>query len=59
MVAAVRLEPACVEVEERDDEDGEEEAAIHAWPVQEVGGRDEEDEIDGRGICAAARERSV
>jgi hypothetical protein len=41
-----------VEVEERDDEDEEEEGTVYAGSVQEVAGGDEEDEVDGRGVCS-------
>lgn len=40
-----------MKVEERNDEYEEEERAVDAWPVEEVGRRDEEDEVDGGGIC--------
>lgn len=48
-----RLKPAVAEVEQADDEDGEEQGAVDAWPVQEVGCGDEEDEVDGGGVGAA------
>jgi hypothetical protein len=41
-----------MEVEEGDDEDGEEERAVDAWSVEEVGGRDEQDEVDRRSVCS-------
>lgn len=40
-----------MEVEEGDNEDGEEEGAVDTRSVEEVGGGDEEDEVDGRGVC--------
>jgi hypothetical protein len=49
------LEPAGVEVEERDDEDGEQQRAVDARPVEYVGSGDEEDEVDGGGVCSATR----
>lgn len=55
MIAAVRLEPAGVEIEEGDDQNGEEQAAVDAGPVQEISGGDEEDEIDRRGVGAMRR----
>jgi hypothetical protein len=48
-----RLEPVGAEVEEREDEDGEQQRAVDAGPVQEVGGGDEEEEVDGGSIGAA------
>lgn len=45
-----QLEPTYVEVEEGDDEDAEEEGAIDAGAVEEVGRGDEEDEVDGGGV---------
>jgi hypothetical protein len=43
-----------VEVEEGDDQDGKEERAVDARPVEEVGCRDEENEVDWGGVFAVA-----
>lgn len=40
-----------MEVEESDDENEEQERAIYARSVEEVSCGNEEDEVDGRGIC--------
>jgi len=50
------LEPAGVEVEERDDEDGEQQGAVDARPVEDVGSGNEENEVDRRGVCSTTRE---
>jgi hypothetical protein len=41
-----RFKPVGVEVKERNDKNGEEKRAVDAWPIQDVGSGDEEDEID-------------
>lgn len=52
MIAGIRLEPAGVEVEEGDYKDGQQEAAVDAGPVEEVGGGDEENKVDGGSVGA-------
>ena len=44
-----------MEVEEGENEDGEEERAVDAGTVQDVGGGDEEDEVDGGGVGSGNR----
>jgi hypothetical protein len=39
-----------LEVEQGNYEDKEEQRTVYAGSVQEVGGGDEEDEVDGRGM---------
>jgi hypothetical protein len=51
-VSRGRLEPAGLEVEQGDDEDGEEEGAVDAGSVEEVGCGNKEDEVDGRSVLA-------
>ena len=44
------IKPVALEVEEDEDEDGKEKGAIYAWPLEEVGCREEEEEVKWRGI---------
>lgn len=48
-----RFEPILLKVEERNDEDREKEGAVHAWPLEDVGGREEEQEIERRRTATA------
>ena len=50
-----RFEPVCVaEVEEREDEDEEEDAAVHAGPLQYVGCGEEKYDVDRGGVCSVS-----
>jgi hypothetical protein len=51
------LEPVGVEVEEGDYEDSEQKGAVDTRSVEDVGGGDEEDEIDRRRVGAVVTVR--